>query len=137
MPGEATTTVRLDRAVGAAIDVAASDPPPALLAHPALALRPFGADADPALFPPAYVKAATGTKPTPFPRYWYDVQRADGAGYNAADVYLSEQVAHPLAGGYVLRSTGDRLRGAAGDGRGRRRRDDQPRGRRSPSRRRP
>ena len=104
--GQETTTVRLDRAVGAAIAVAASDPPPALLAHPALALRPFGAGADPALFPPSFVKAATGTKPTPFPRYWYDVQRADGAGYNAADVYLSEQVAHPLASGYVLRSTG-------------------------------
>ena len=37
MPGGRTTTVRLDRTVGVAIDVAASDPPPALLAHPALA----------------------------------------------------------------------------------------------------
>ena len=104
--GEDATTLRLDRAVGKEIDVASANPPPALLAHPALTLRPFGANTDPALFPPAAVKAATGNKPGAFPKYWYEVQRADEAGYNAADVYLSEQVAKPLANEYVLRSTG-------------------------------
>ena len=108
-PDEGTTTVVFDRAVGAAIDVAASDPPPVLLAHPALRLRPFAADADPALFPPASVKAATGTIPSTYPRYWYVVARADGAGYHANDVYLGEQVAEPLAGQHVLRSTGASL----------------------------
>lgn len=107
--GEDVTTVRLDRAVGAAIGVAGADPPPALLAHPSLRLRPFGADADPALFPPASIKAATATKPGAFPRFWYTVARADGSGHDAADVYLSEQVAEPLAGTFVVRSTGAAL----------------------------
>lgn len=101
-----TTTVTLDIAVGTAIDVVASNPSPTLLAHPALSLRPFGADADPALYPPASVKAASGTKPSTFPKYWYTVQRPDSGAYNAADVYLSEQVAVPLVDRYVLRSTG-------------------------------
>lgn len=110
-PARDATTVRLSRAVDQAIDVAASDPPPRLLAHPALALRPFGANADPALFPPAQVKAAGGSKPagtasTAFPKHWYTVQRADERGYEAEDVYLSEQVGRPLAGEYVLRATG-------------------------------
>lgn len=103
---EDATTVYLDRTVGAAIDVAAASSPPTLLAHPALTLRPFGAGADPALFAPADVKAATGAMGGSVPRYWYVVQRADGGGYNAADIYLAEQAPRPLAGEYVLRSTG-------------------------------
>jgi hypothetical protein len=107
-PEEDATTVHLDRPVGAAIEVADLDPPPALLAHPGLTLRPFGANADPALFPAAAAKAATGTKPTTSDKYWYTVERPDvvGSAYNVADVYLSEQVADPLVDEYVLRSTG-------------------------------
>jgi hypothetical protein len=103
---EDATTVHLDRTVGAAIDVATASSPPTLLAHPALTLRPFGADADPALFAPTDVKGATGTMSGSVPRYWYVVQRADGGGYNAADIYLAEKAPRPLAGEYVLRSTG-------------------------------
>ncbi|HEY5880203.1 MAG TPA: hypothetical protein VIU11_14935 [Nakamurella sp.] len=103
------TIVTLDRAVGAVIDVAAASDPPLLLAHPERILRPFGVAADPALFPPASIKGATGTEPATFPKYWYEVQRADGGGYDAADIYLSEQVADPLIGGYLLRATGGTL----------------------------
>ncbi|MDX6514056.1 MAG: hypothetical protein QOE36_3560, partial [Gaiellaceae bacterium] len=102
---EDTTIVQLDDAVGVQIPVSGG-PPPVLLAHPALALRPFGANADPALFPPDKVQTATGTQPGAFPKYWYTAARADGTGYDDADVYLSEQVAVPLAGQHVLRSTG-------------------------------
>lgn len=110
-PEEDTTTVRLDREVGTGIEFTDPNSPPTLLAHPALTLRPFGADADPALFPPTSVKNATGTTPagttpTSFPKYWYTVQRADGAGYFGDNVYLAERVAKPLKNGYVLRSTG-------------------------------
>ena len=102
------TTVRLDRAVAQEIRMAEADEPPVLLARPALRLRPFGDSADPALYLPAAVKAATGTKPTgtTFPKHWYEVARADGGSYHASDVYLSEQAAQPLVGEYVLRSTG-------------------------------
>lgn len=105
------TIVRLDRAVAQELTVAGADPAPTLLAHPALRLRPFAGNADPALYPPASVKAATGTKPggSTFPKHWYDVARADGAGYHASDVYLSEQVAIPLVDAHVLRSTGASL----------------------------
>ena len=41
-----------------------------------------------------------------FPKYWYDVRRADEIGYVAADVYLSEQIGQTLADEFVLRSTG-------------------------------
>jgi len=106
-----TTIVRLDREVGAGVNFADPNAPPTLLAHPALTLRPFGADADPALFPPNSVKNATGTKAAgttaaSFPKFWYTVQRADGGVYNDLDVYLAERVAKPLANEYVLRSTG-------------------------------
>lgn len=103
------TILTLDRAVGAVIDVAAASDPPLLLAHPERTLRPFGVAADPALFPPASFKGATGTEPAACPKFWYEVQRADGGGYNAADIYLSEQVADPLIGGYLLRATGGTL----------------------------
>ena len=101
------TTVTLDRNVGVTIDVDPVDPP-RLLAHPALALRPFGSDADPALFPPSGLKTATGAAPggTTYPKYWFDVEKADGSDYQAADIYLSEQVGEPIVGEFVLRSTG-------------------------------
>jgi hypothetical protein len=101
------TIVRFDRGVGATIAVD-PDHPPKLLAHPAVTLRPFGSDADATLFPPAGLKSDHGAKPggSVFPKYWYDVQRADGGGYDAGDIYLSAQVSEPLVGEYVLRSTG-------------------------------
>jgi hypothetical protein len=106
-PGGEFTTVRMDRSItSAAIAVDEADPP-VLLARPALALRPFAADADPVLFPPASVKAATGTKPESLPSWWYEVQRAEGvSGYVSTDVYLSQTVEEPLTNTYVLRSTG-------------------------------
>lgn len=107
-----STTVELDDTVGADIDPTVA-PAPRLLAHPRLRLRPFAADADPALFPPSAVKSAGGTSlastTVPFPRWWYEVQRADGSGYQAADVYLSEALAKPLTGRHVLRSDGASL----------------------------
>jgi predicted phage baseplate assembly protein len=105
-----STVVQVDRPVGPAIDVEHADRPPVLLAHPSLALRPFASDADPAQFPPDKVKDATGTDPDGTDRYWYEVQRAEGSpGYLDTDVYLSEQVKDPLAGQYVVRSTGGEL----------------------------
>jgi hypothetical protein len=103
---DATTIVTLDSsAASASVGPITRDHPPILLAHPALAMRPFGADADPAIFPPSALKAATGTKPTtgPYPRFWYTVQRGD-EGYDAHDVYLSEKVDEPLTNEYALRS---------------------------------
>lgn len=104
------TTVTLDRTVGATIVVDPADPP-VLFAHPSVTLRSFAADADPALFPPADVRAAPGAKPTgtTFPKYWYTVARADGGGYDGSDLYLSQQVGRPLAGEFVLRATGSGL----------------------------
>jgi hypothetical protein len=106
-----TTTVRVDRDAGEGIDFSDTTSPPTLLAHPGLTLRSFGADADPALFPPNSIKNATGTKPagttsSSFPKYWYTVQRADTSGYFESDVYLAERVAKPLKNQFVLRSTG-------------------------------
>jgi hypothetical protein len=108
-PGGDATTVEVDRPVGQAMNVAKLRPPPQLLAHPAVTLRPFPASADPALYPPAAVKAATNVKPTsgPFPRYWYSVQRADGDGYHADNVYLEGDAGKPLAGEFLLRSAGE------------------------------
>jgi hypothetical protein len=96
------TTVTLDRAVGPSATPAGTT----LLAHPSLTLRPFAADADATLYPPADVKTADGTEPDAASGLWYTVQRADGGGYNAADFYLSEQLKSPLSGQFVLRSTG-------------------------------
>jgi len=105
-PEQDVTTVTLDRNVGLTIDV---DPhhPPRLLAHPALTLRPFGSDADPALFPPSGLRSATDDSGgSASPKYWYDVEKADGSDYQANDIYLSEQVGEPIVGEFVLRSTG-------------------------------
>jgi hypothetical protein len=105
--GQEVTTIRLsDNVGGSSFEVADIEPRPTLLAHPARTLRPFGVNADPAVFPPDKLKAATGSKPAVFPKYWYDVRRADETGYVAADVYLSEQIGQTLADEYVLRSTG-------------------------------
>jgi Baseplate J-like protein len=105
--GQDVTTIRLSGDIGgSSFEVAAIEPRPTLLAHPARTLRPFGVNADPAVFPPDKLKAATGSKPAAFPKYWYDVRRADETGYVAADVYLSEQIGQTLADEYVLRSTG-------------------------------
>ena len=130
-PAEDATTVRLDGDDRRwTLDVASSDPPPALLAHPARTLRPFGADADPALFPPDAQRNASGTMPRRrrSRSHWYEVQRADGGGYVAEDIYLSEQAARPLVGRLRPALDGLRLRGAAGEARGRGRRDAPPRG---------
>ncbi|MGY1708340.1 putative baseplate assembly protein [Geodermatophilus sp. SYSU D00758] len=104
-PAGDATLLRLDREVGAAlglVDVRRA----VVLAHPHRVLRAFAADADPALFPPAAVRAATDDKPQEAPRYWYAVHRPDGTGHVADDVYLGERVDDPLAGGHVLRGTG-------------------------------
>jgi Baseplate J-like protein len=106
-PDTDATTIEVDRPVSSApFDVDAADPP-VLYARPALSLRPFAADADPELFPPASVKAASNSVPAAFPKYWYQVHRAEGPlGYRGIDVFLSEKVAEPLAGTYLVRETG-------------------------------
>ena len=104
------TTVRMDRPIVTSALTVDADDPPVLLARPALALRPFGADADPALFPPNQVKSASGTMPGSLPRWWYQVQRAEGTpGYVSTDVYLAPQAGEPLAGTHVVRATGGEL----------------------------
>ena len=100
---DGVTVVDLDRKVTATASTADAA---ALLAKPALSLHPFGANADPALYPPSSIKGATGTKPSSDTRYWYVVARADGGGYADIDIYLDRQVSQPLAGEYVMRSTG-------------------------------
>ncbi len=120
------TTVTLDGGVGGRLQPATK--PALLLAHPALELRQFGADADPVLFPPSAVRDAKGaetaavvaatapgaggakapqtTAPSTPPTWAYAVQRPDGHVYDPLDIYLSEQVADPLLGRHVLRTTG-------------------------------
>jgi Baseplate J-like protein len=106
---DGTTTVALDVAVGNT-DLTSTTDPPRLLAHPALTLRPFAADADAALFPPAAAKEATTTKPSTGDKYWYGVARADGTASGPNDVFLSEKARTTLVGRHVLRSTGAGLR---------------------------
>lgn len=102
------TVVAVDRSIGKAFDPETTDSEPRLLAHPRVRARPFGADADPGLFPPSAVKAATGTKPGagPYPIWWYEAQRADTTGYAAQDVYLAETLDEALTDTHVMRSTG-------------------------------
>lgn len=101
-----TTTVHLDRNVGAEIRVMEASSQPRLLAHPTVTLRPFGANADPALYPPARLRDATETKPlSGTSKYWYDVVRA-GTTVGVADVFLSEEASETLRGRFVLRSIG-------------------------------
>src|SRR3954447_4584234 len=102
------TSITLDRALGQSVAVDSSAPP-SVVAHPSLSLQPFGADADPTLFPPSALKAASGTKPTGADAYWYTVQRADGGQYDEKDIYLSQQLDDRLAGGYVVRAAGSAL----------------------------
>ena len=102
------TSIELDRALGQPV-VVDSSAPPSVLAHPSLSLQPFGADADPTLFPPSALKAAAGTNPGRADAYWYTVQRADGGQYDQKDIYLSQQLEDRLAGGYVVRVAGDAL----------------------------
>ncbi len=102
------TSIELDRALGQPV-VVDSSAPPSVLAHPSLSLQPFGADADPTLFPPSALKAAAGTNPGTADAYWYTVQRADGGQYDQKDIYLSQQLDDRLAGGYVVRVAGNAL----------------------------
>jgi Baseplate J-like protein len=110
-PEADATTVRLDRPVTTQELTVAAASPPMLLADPALELRSFAADADPALYPPADVKAASGTKPaTGTSKYWYEVHRAEGTtGHVDTDIYLSEKVGEPLTGTHLMRVTGGNL----------------------------
>lgn len=111
------TTVRLDRTVGAELVLDdASGARPVLLARPTRELRQFGAWADPALFPPSAIRSASDTAGAGSPSFRYTVERAAGGGrraagggYHAEDIYLAEQVAEPLAGRHVLRTTGAAL----------------------------
>lgn len=102
-PDENATTVRVSSMIGMDKDIASADPPLVLLADPSLTLRPFGADADPVLFPPAEVRAASDDNSAD---YWYEVSRADGGGYDNNDVYLSEQLSESLVGHLVMCWTG-------------------------------
>ena len=100
-----TTTVTFDRPLqlSSAVTVSAADPPQ-LLSRPGLRLRPFAADADPALYPPALVQTANPTSEAATattPQIGYEV-----SGYNTNDVYLSEQVPEPLGGNFVIRRRG-------------------------------
>src|SRR3954452_8239262 len=106
--GAGVTSIELDRALGQSVAVHPTAPP-SVFAHPALSLQPFGADADPTLFPPSALRAATGAKPGTADAYWYTVQRADGGQYDVKDIYLSQQLDDRLAGGYVVRVAGNEL----------------------------
>lgn len=100
-----TTLVTLDREIAPGGAVAVDpDQPPRLLAHPGRTLRPFGATADPALYPPTAIRTADAASAN----FWYEVKRAgaDTRGYDPNEVFLGEQLREPLAGAFVLRRDG-------------------------------
>lgn len=101
-----TTVVHFDRSVGAAFTAGPPSNPPRLLAQPKAKLQSFGAGADPALYPPASMAAATNAVPGTFPKYWWVVARADGAAYSGNDIYLAETAPTGLSGEYVMRAAG-------------------------------
>jgi hypothetical protein len=106
-----TTTIHIAEPLSAAVypEHAASagadgDAVMRVLAKPALALHPFGWNADPKLYPPANLKSATATPPANgADGYWYGVS---ANSYHSKDIYLSEDPANPLVGQYVLRVSG-------------------------------
>jgi predicted phage baseplate assembly protein len=100
------TSVGLDRNASVEIDFGETSAGATLHAHPALTLRPFGATADPVLYPPDELRNASEVKPDAgTEKYWYTVARSDTA-VGGADVYLSEVARETLRDRYVLRSTG-------------------------------
>jgi hypothetical protein len=128
-----TTVVTADR------DLTQLGPPRAgetqvLMARPGRVARSFGTGADPVLFPPEEILAATGSEPISDPRtptdsvprrlrpaarivaqpvpadgYWYTVSKPDGQGYAPQDFFLAEALPASLAGQYVVRRAGHPL----------------------------
>ncbi len=106
-----TTTVSLASPLAAAVipasalpDGGAGDEVMRVLAKPELVLRPFGWNADAALYPPGDLKSATATEPAGGAAgYWYDLS---GASYSTSDIFLSEDLPNSLAGQYAMRVAG-------------------------------